>query len=72
MIEIVTAKEANLVTGILSNEDFDAIKPQLYELVATAQIELSHHPADKDPKKVYVKCLTTDAALPVIKDLIHQ
>ena len=65
MIEIITAKEANLVTGILPKENFEVIKPKLDELASKAQIELSYHPADKDPNKIYFKCLTTDTVLPI-------
>lgn len=72
MIEIVTSKEANLVTVILPKENFEAIKPKLNELVSKAQIELSYRPAEKDPDRIYLKCLTTDAALPIVNALIYQ
>ena len=72
MIEIIASKEANLLTGIMPKENFEAIKPQLDELVNKAQIELTYHPADMDPNRICIECLATDAAKSSVQVLLYS
>ena len=72
MIKIIATKDANTLTDIMPKKNFEAIKPQLDELVNKAQIELTYRPTDKDPNRIYIKCLTTDTVKPSVEDLLYS